>query len=249
MWQTGVRMRWRYICAAGLLAGKVFSYGKYFFVYRRFRRFTMIPAMTFVRNLALVEKYRTVSGSVVECGVWKGGMIAGIASILGSQREYYLFDSFAGLPEAKPIDGDKALRWQSNKSSPTYHDNCKAPVDCAEQAMRLAGVKNFRAIQGWFEDSLAVFKPSEPIVVLRLDADWYDSTLVCLRRLYPLMADGGLIILDDYYTWDGCARALHDFLVDNSLTDRIRQYDNDVCFLVKRLAAAKPPVKINQDAA
>ena len=150
---------------------------------------------------------------------------------------------------ARPIDGDRALRWQANRRSQTYHDNCKATVDFAEQAMRLAGVETFHAIQGWFEESLAVFKPSEPIAVLRLGADWYGSTLTCLRRVYPRVADGGLIILDHYYTWDGCARSLREFLVEASLTEHIRQYDNDVCFVVKRLAAARPPVKTNQDAA
>ena len=83
----------------------------------------------------------------------------------------------------------------------------------------------------------------------RLGADWYGSTLTCLRRVYPLVADGGLINLDDYYTWDGCTRSLREFLVEASLTEHIRQYDNDVCFVVKRLAAARPPVKTNQDAA
>ena len=247
MWQTGAYKMPIYSCH-WIAAWKVFSYGKYFFVYRKFRRFTMIPAMTYVRNLALAEKYGSVPGAIVECGVWKGGMIAGILSILGSQREYYLFDSFAGLPEAKPIDGDRALRWQANKRSQTYHDNCKATVDFAEQDMRLAGVEIFHAIQGWFEESLAVFKPSEPIAALRLDADWFGSILTCLRRLYPLVAHGGLIILDHYYTWNGCERPLHEFLVEASLTARIRQYDNDVCFVVKRLTAAGLPVKINQDA-
>ena len=50
----------------------------------------------------------------------------------------------------------------------------------------------------------------------RLGADWYGSTLTCLRRVYPLVADGGLINLDDYYTWDGCTRSLREFLVEAS---------------------------------
>lgn len=41
----------------------------------------------------------------MECGVWRGGMIASISEILGNNREYYLFDSFEGLPQAKEIDG------------------------------------------------------------------------------------------------------------------------------------------------
>jgi len=237
----------QFVRGAISLGSRFMSYWKYFGVFRRFRSFTMIPAMTFMRNLAVVEKYGGVPGIIVECGVWKGGMIAGIASILGPQREYFLFDSFDGLPGAKAIDGEKALRWQANKSSPKYHDNCKASVELAKQAMELAGVKSFHTMEGWFEDSLSSFTPNEAISILRLDADWYDSTLTCLRRLYPFVAEEGLIILDDYYAWDGCARALHDFLSESSSAERIRQYDNDVCYLVKKSAARKSTIEIKKE--
>lgn len=225
--------------AVGALRRRATAYGKYYRIFRRLRGYTMIPPLTYMRNLAVAEKFAVVPGVIVECGVWKGGMIAGIAALLGPRREYFLFDSFAGLPQAKAIDGAKALNWQANKSSPAYYDNCTAPVDAAKQAMELAGAKNYHVIEGWFDDSLATFAPSQPIAILRLDADWYDSTLTCLRRLYPLVADGGVVILDDYYAWDGCARALHDFLSESALSERIRQYDNDVGFFIKGPAAKK----------
>jgi hypothetical protein len=50
--------------------------------------------------------------------------------------------------------------------------------------------------------------------------------------------ENGIIVLDDYYTWDGCSRALHDFLSRRSSTERIRNL-GDVCFLRKE-ANAKP---------
>jgi hypothetical protein len=123
------------------------AYWKYYCVFRRFRVFTMIPVMSYIRNLAVVERFGIVPGTVVECGVWKGGMIGGIASILGPEREYYLFDSCEGLPEAKEIDGEAALRWQGNKASPNYRDNCKEAVSFAQEAMRLAGAKRLHTIR------------------------------------------------------------------------------------------------------
>jgi len=223
---------------------KLFAYWKYYHVFGRFRAFTMIPVMSYIRNLAVVEQYGNVPGIVVECGVWKGGMIGGIASILGPEREYYLLDSFDGLPQAKEIDGEAALRWQGNKASPRYHDNCKATVSFAQEAMRLAGAKRFHTIKGYFDQSLSSFIPDQPIAILRLDADWYNSTMTCLRHLYQFVAEGGLIILDDYYAWDGCSRALHDFLSESSLTERIYQYDNDVCFLIKKPATNALTVQV-----
>ena len=48
--------------------------------------------------------------------------------------------------------------------------------------------------------------------MLRLDGDWYESTRVCLENLYPHVAPGGIVIVDDYYNWDGCARAVNEFV-------------------------------------
>ena len=59
---------------------------------------------------------------------------------------------------------------------------------------------------------------------MRLDADWYSSTATCLNYLYDKVIPGGLIIIDDYYAWDGCSKAIHDFLSKNKLDDRVRQF-------------------------
>jgi hypothetical protein len=47
------------------------------------------------------------------------------------------------------------------------------------------------------------------------------------------MASGGFIILDNYFTWDGCSRALHAFLSANVLSDRIRQEPHGIAYIVK----------------
>jgi O-methyltransferase len=98
----------------------------------------MIPSATYKGNLDLCEKYCHIEGAIVECGVWRGGMIAGIAEILGSTRNYYLCDSFEGLPPAKQIDGEAALQWQRETNSPIYFDNCKAEIDFATKAMQIS---------------------------------------------------------------------------------------------------------------
>ncbi|HYW09483.1 MAG TPA: TylF/MycF/NovP-related O-methyltransferase, partial [Longimicrobium sp.] len=202
--------------------------------YRRFRNDTMVTPGFYLRNLALVERYRNVAGAVVECGVWKGGMIAGMASVLGPDREYYLFDSFEGLPPAQAIDGESALRWQASTDSPWYFDNCAADIRFAEDAMRRAGARDVHLIRGLFDQTLPGFVPRSPIAILRLDGDWYASTMTCLTHLYPHVARGGLIIIDDYHTWDGCARAVHDYLSRHSTPDRISQYGDEICYIVKR---------------
>lgn len=203
-------------------------------IYHRFREFTMIPREMYINNLILAETVRGIPGCVVECGVWRGGMSAGLASVLGPSRDYFLFDSFDGLPPAKDIDGKAALEWQSKTEAPGYYDNCAAPPEFARRAMNLAGAASFELVAGWFHETLPGKVLSEPIALLRLDGDWYESTMVCLEHLFDRVTPGGLIILDDYYAWDGCSRALHDFLSRRSAVERVRNLGN-FCYLEKRL--------------
>jgi O-methyltransferase len=210
-------------------------------LYRRYRDFTMVPPFTFARNLALCVIGAPASGCIVECGVWRGGMSAGMADMIPN-RLHFLFDSFEGLPPPTNADGPYAASWQMNTGAENYYDNCRAERGYAEHAMQMSAAKRFELVQGWFRDTLVAFKPDEPIAILRLDADWYESTMQCLTALYPHVMPRGLIIIDDYYAWDGCARAVHDFLSRTESLERIEAWGN-VCFIVKGAARQlEPPV-------
>ena len=202
-------------------------------IYKQFREYTMIPEGHYLDNLSLAKSVESINGCIVECGVWRGGMSAGIAKILGQNRTYYLFDSFEGLPPAKEIDGSAAIAWQKDTKSEIYFDNCSAPIEFATTAMNQSGVSRFHSVKGWFNQTLPKYNFSEPIALLRLDGDWYDSTLDCLNYLYKHVVSGGIVVIDDYYTWDGCTRAVHDFLSKNSIPDCIRS-TGLTCYIVKK---------------
>lgn len=202
-------------------------------LHRKYREYTMAPRSAFWHNMLIADARRHVQGCVVECGVWRGGMSAGMAEVLGPQREYFLFDSFEGLPPASTLDGASAAQWQQDTGSETYYDNCRAEIEFAQRAMGLAGVPRYDIIKGWFSDTLPNFVPPQPIAILRLDGDWYESTMTALQSLFKYVAPQGIVIVDDYYAWDGCSRAIHDFLSRNQLTTRIVQ-EHGICVLVQR---------------
>jgi O-methyltransferase len=194
----------------------------------------MIWEPQYVDNLHLVKKLEAVEGCVVECGTWRGGMIAGIAEVLGSRRRYYLCDSFEGLPPATEIDGESAKAWQKNTTGDTYRNNCTASEDEARSAMSRSPAEDVRIVKGWFESTLPKL-PSEPIALLRLDGDWYDSTKCILDNLADRVVSGGLIIVDDYYVWEGCTLAVNEFAVRTK--QRIRQSPHGgVCYMVREVA-------------
>src|SRR5260370_25562727 len=126
-------------------------------VYRKYREFTMIPAGSYVKNLTLARQFRHVPGSVVECGVWKGGMSAGMADIIVADRHYYLFDSFACCPKARNIDGIKAKEGQQDGSSPLYYNNSSADIGFSQDVMNRAGASSCSFVRGEFEQRGAGF--------------------------------------------------------------------------------------------
>lgn len=140
----------------------------------------MVPRYRYTQNLALAARVRNIAGAIVECGVWRGGMIAGIAHSLGAERKYVLFDSFEGLPEAQSVDGERALKWQADTASPNYFNNCSAEMAEASSAMSLAGDVDGTCVGFWPKPTYSVGRaiprmPTSP----RADAE------MCRRRRRP----------------------------------------------------------------
>jgi O-methyltransferase len=181
-------------------------------------------------------------GCLVECGTWRGGasfLMARRAIHLRQARPVWMFDSFEGLPPPKEIDGPAANAWAADTASPGYYNNCAASLEEVQAAVsRLDLTDNVTLVKGWFQDTLASKKSQiGQIALLRIDADWYDSVLLCLEELVPCVVDGGVVMLDDYYTWDGCARATHDYLASHGLPYRIRRWGGGAFFV------ERPPTK------
>jgi len=210
-------------------------------VSKRYHQHTMIGRRHFIDNLMLAKRYAPAGGEVIECGVWRGGMIRGLADVLGPDRKYHLFDSFEGLPPAREVvDGQSAITYQQQTNSPAYQDNCSADESYARGLFDGSGY-DVEFHRGWFEDTIPKYQPERPISVLRLDGDWYDSTMTCLRGLVPHLAPEALILVDDYFHWEGCARALHDYLVETKSMMRIRQSPHaGVCYLINEESGHAP---------
>lgn len=209
--------------------------------------FTMVPgaSIRFAMDQTISAIEQDLPGVIVECGVWKGGcslaMLLAQRAVFGEvRRPVYLLDSFEGLPPARERDGPLAQAWQVDTTSPIYYDNCRANEDGVRQMLLDHGftTAEFVMVRGWFSDTvphLARELGDRGIALLRLDGDWYDSTTVCLESLLPLVPESGFVLIDDYYAWDGCARAVHDYLSRHDMPYRIRSLPEFVgAYLVKR---------------
>jgi O-methyltransferase len=198
------------------------------------RELTMVPdgAVRFTIEHTVDAISRQVPGVIVECGVWRGGcsiaMLEAQRVAFGRvERPVYMLDSFEGLPPATPRDGPLATQWQSAGDAPDFYDNCRASLAELEHVMDefCFAAGDYRIIAGWFDETLpgvVAQLQDQGVAVLRLDADWYDPTVACLDELVPLVSQDGLVFIDDYYAWDGCARAVHEYLSRHDMPYRIR---------------------------
>ena len=62
--------------------------------------------------------------------------------------------------------------------------------------------------------------PTQPIALLRLDTDWYESTKHELVHLFSRLCEGGILIIDDYGHSEGARK-----VVDEYLGELPRKYD------------------------
>jgi O-methyltransferase len=197
--------------------------------YESIKDLTMVSPWT-LRDLIWRVDHLTqkgVEGAYVECGTWRGGasfLMAKRLAYLGIERPVWMFDSFEGLPEPAEIDGPGAKAWAQDTSSPIYFDNCRANVDQVwADAARLGLEKQVRIVKGWFDETLPKHRDEiGKIALLRLDGDWYESVTTCLDVLFEAVEPGGIVLIDDYYAWDGASRAIHDYLSAHKSTARIR---------------------------
>jgi hypothetical protein len=176
---------------------------------------------------------RQIRGSIVECGTWNGGAAAVMAhaSIRGGiARNVWLFDSFEGLPA--PTADDPTAVHQA------YHPGwCTGSPQMAKAALMAEGVEpdSIHIVKGWFKQTLPTANLG-PIVLLHIDSDWYESVRICLETFYDSVVPGGVIVLDDYYCWSGCRKAIDEFVTAKGLSDALKPSGKTAVFLTKPIS-------------
>ena len=167
-----------------------------------------------------------VPGDLIECGVWRGGacilMRAVLAAYGDEKRCVWLADSFEGVPRSDPANykADKGIR-----------AGFAAGILGVSEAEVRANFERYglldeqvRFLPGWFKDTLHD-APIDPIAVLRLDGDLYESTIQALDALYPRLSPGGFCIVDDYLAVKACEQAVTDYRAKHGISAEIVNID------------------------
>lgn len=215
-------------------------------LYAKVRPYTMVgpPRLSNVFHLAQKVDQMKLPGALVECGVWKGGCSAVMATASHPSRPLWLFDSFEGLPEPTAEDGKDADEYSGHASEGNLKTigRCVGPLETVKklffEEMKIPR-ERVHLVQGWFQDTLPVKKEElGSIALLRLDGDWYESTKVCLENLYDQVVPGGFIILDDYHWWEGCKKATDEFLEKRGISATLHTIDDAGAYFQKPFSAS-----------
>lgn len=178
------------------------------------------------RQLAVIHAVQhilrqNIAGSIVECGVWRGGSSMAAALTLKAagvtDRDLYLFDTFEGMPPPTDVDrtADGKHASEHLAQDPKKRDSvwAVAGLDDVRRNMGSTGYPVGRPtyIRGKVEETIPSQVPTGPIALLRLDTDWYESTKHELDHLFPRLASGGILIVDDYGHWAGARKAVDEY--------------------------------------
>ena len=161
-----------------------------------------------------------------------------------SYGKRWAFDSFEGIPIAGEFDD------QQPGIGDITHDKF-APIEerlvssgitahSLESVIRNfemweLPIHNVEFVKGWFQHTIEeTSKRMGNISVLRLDGDLHESTLVCLKHLYPKVSKGGIVIIDDY-ALTGCRIAVEQYFksIRRKLPEMISVDGHGVVFFVK----------------
>jgi O-methyltransferase len=177
-----------------------------------------------VREAAETVIKEKIQGAMIETGVWRGGaciMMKGVMRALGETRPLYVCDSFQGLP---PLDTgpDAGLNLHEMPLLSAPLEDVRSHF---ERLDLLDGDVHF--VKGWFSDTMADVRAAvaDGIAVLRLDGDYYKSTMDVLEPLYPLVVPGGFVIIDDYYAFEQCRQATDEYRAAHGIEEPIIEID------------------------
>jgi O-methyltransferase len=160
-----------------------------------------------------------VEGDLIEAGAWRGGasiLMRATLDTLGDARTVWVADSFEGFA-GEESDPDAAVL--------SAFDFLAAPVDDVRESFERFGCAGgVELVPGYFDDTLPALTGRRWATV-RLDADTYEATRQALACLYPGLARGGYLIVDDYASFEGCRRAVDEFRAEHGIEEPLEEVD------------------------
>lgn len=135
-----------------------------------------------------VRNAQHIPGNMVECGVYKGGSAKFIAQIMeqvGSDKKFFLFDTFTGMPATA----------EKKRDGHTQGDFGDTTLKTVQAYLKV--FPHIHIIPGVIPATLRHIT-DEQFAFVHLDLDLYQSTKDALIFFYDRLSPGGCLISDNY---------------------------------------------------
>ncbi|WGS44508.1 TylF/MycF family methyltransferase [Burkholderia sp. JSH-S8] len=156
----------------------------------------------FVVHYEAMKTVERVPGAIVECGVFKGTSLlrfAKLRSLLGGEfsRKIVAFDVFGDAFPTTAYEEDLAQRehWIATAGGSSIS------IAQLESILERFSIRNIELIAGDVCETVpryADMHKGMKIALLNIDIDFVEPTYTALRHFYPMVSEGGLILLDNY---------------------------------------------------
>jgi O-methyltransferase len=195
------------------------------------------PNFTSLANA--IEKTSKIEGHIIECGVFRGSTLLGMAHRLALQgrRDARLIgcDSFEGFPAPSKEDALQDGSFHEQALEGVFHDTSYETLSSRISALGYS--QNIRLVKGFFENTLPQLSELK-FSVVHLDCDLYQSYMTCLNFLYPRLVPGGYMVFDEYDmaapVYPGAQKAIDQFFAEKP--EKLQQLGSQSdarCFIVK----------------
>ncbi|MCL6590488.1 MAG: TylF/MycF family methyltransferase [Firmicutes bacterium] len=199
----------------------------------------------FLAQYEIFKRILPVKGSIIECGVFRGGglmawaKLSAILEPVNLTRRIYGFDTFEGFPSVS--EKDRCAKGENVKAGDLYsnsYEELMSLIEIYDSDRFLGHVDKVHLIKGDAGKTIPEFIQKNPHVVvslLFLDFDLYEPTSAAIEHFYPRIPKGGIIAFDelDNPLWPGETMAMLDKIGAGNLRIQRLEFDPYIGFAVK----------------
>lgn len=206
-----------------------------------------VPRQTLAKFLARYEIFKKtllINGSIVECGVLRGGGLFTFAKLsaifepVNHTRKIIGFDTFEGFPSISEQDhqGTSSHLQAGGLSADAYEDLRKG-IELYDTNRAVGHIPKIELVKGDIKETVPNYLQDNPHLVvslLYLDVDLYEPTKVALEHFIDRMPKGGIICFDELNAkiFPGETTAVNEVLGLNKLRIERFPFDSYVSYAV-----------------
>lgn len=159
-------------------------------IYEHIKEHTLVDIYKLYENWKIIEQVKSISGDLIEVGVWKGGSGCIIGKKMqneGIDATLHLCDTFEGVVKATNLD-NKYTGGEFSDTDPVLVKNLVEKI----------GINNVNILKGTFPEETGAKLAKRKFRLCHIDVDTYQSAKDIYKWVWPKMNRGGVVVFDDY---------------------------------------------------